>query len=128
VVGTSRRSDASGGLVTEPTKDAGAVSDTKSLGAVVQIDDGKIRAHLDEMVRSTVEETLNALLAAEVSKSPICALYFKPIALDLCDVNMSIFAIYPRNKKISIVRTENGCMVTSFKIPTLITKGDTVVD
>jgi len=45
--------------------DAGAVSDTKPLGAVVQIDDGKIRSHLDEMVRSTVEETLNALLDAE---------------------------------------------------------------
>jgi putative transposase len=45
--------------------DAGAVSDTKSLGAVVQIDDGKIRAHLDEVVRATVEETLNALLDAE---------------------------------------------------------------
>ena len=49
----------------EPTMDAGAVSDPKSLGAVVQIDEGKIRAHLDEMVRSTVEETLNALLDAE---------------------------------------------------------------
>ena len=45
--------------------DAGAVSDTKSLGAVVQIDEGKIRAHLDEVVRATVEETLNALLDAE---------------------------------------------------------------
>jgi len=40
-----------------PTKDAGAVSDTTPLGALVQIDDGKIPAHLDEMVRSTVEET-----------------------------------------------------------------------
>jgi transposase-like protein len=49
----------------EPTMDAGAVSDTKSLGAVVQIEDGKIRAHLDEVVRATVEETLNALLDAE---------------------------------------------------------------
>jgi putative transposase len=49
----------------EPTMDAGAVSDTKPLGAVVQIDDGKIRAHLDEVVRATVEETLNALLDAE---------------------------------------------------------------
>src|ERR1700685_119483 len=49
----------------EPTMDAGAVSDTKSLGAVVQIDEGKIRAHLDEVVRATVEETLNALLDAE---------------------------------------------------------------
>ncbi len=45
--------------------DAGAVSDPKSLGAVVQIDEGKIRAHLDEVVRATVEETLNALLDAE---------------------------------------------------------------
>ncbi len=49
----------------EPTMDAVAGSETKSLGSVVQIDDGKIRAHLDEMVRSTVEETLNALLDAE---------------------------------------------------------------
>jgi hypothetical protein len=40
-------------------------SDSKALGAVVQIDDGKIRAHLDEVVRATVEETLNALLDAE---------------------------------------------------------------
>jgi transposase-like protein len=32
---------------------------------VVQIDEGKIRAHLDEVVRNTVEETLNALLDAE---------------------------------------------------------------
>jgi putative transposase len=49
----------------EPTMDAGAVSDPKSLGAVVQIDEGKIRAHLDEVVRATAEETLNALLDAE---------------------------------------------------------------
>jgi putative transposase len=49
----------------EPTMDAGAVSDTKPLGAVVPIDDGKIRAHLDKVVRATVEETLNALLDAE---------------------------------------------------------------
>src|ERR1700722_7796302 len=52
----------------EPTMDAGAVSDTKSLGAVVQIDEGKIRAHLDEVVRATVEETLNALLDAEADQ------------------------------------------------------------
>jgi hypothetical protein len=32
---------------------------------VVQIDEGRIQAHLDEVVRSTVEETLNALLDAE---------------------------------------------------------------
>jgi putative transposase len=35
---------------------------------VVQIDEGKIQAHLDEVVRSTVEETLNALLDAEADQ------------------------------------------------------------
>ena len=40
-------------------------SETKPLGAVVQVDEGKIRAHLDEVVRAMVEETLNALQDAE---------------------------------------------------------------
>lgn len=35
------------------------------LGGVVRIDDGRIQAHLDAVVRSTVEEALNALLDAE---------------------------------------------------------------
>jgi transposase-like protein len=38
------------------------------LGPVVQIDEGRIQAHLDEVVRSTVEETLNALLDAEADE------------------------------------------------------------
>ncbi len=51
----------------EPTMEAGVESEggQKPLGPVVQIDEGKIKAHLDEVVRSTVEETLNALLDAE---------------------------------------------------------------
>jgi putative transposase len=49
----------------EPTE---AGSETKALGSVVQIDEGKIQAHLDEVVRSTVEETLNALLDAEADQ------------------------------------------------------------
>lgn len=49
----------------EPTE---AGSETKTLGSVVQIDEGKIQAHLDEVVRSTVEETLNALLDAEADQ------------------------------------------------------------
>src|SRR5664279_4699537 len=40
----------------------------RSLNQVVQIDDGRIAAHLDEVVRSTVEETLNALLDAEADR------------------------------------------------------------
>jgi hypothetical protein len=52
----------------EPTMEAGveAENGTKgNLGPVVQIDEGRIQVHLDEVVRSTVEETLNALLDAE---------------------------------------------------------------
>ena len=51
----------------EPTMGVSVESENeaKQLGGVVQIDEGKIRAHLDEVVRATVEETLNALLDAE---------------------------------------------------------------
>ena len=52
----------------EPTMEAGVGSDAgvkPVTGPVVQIDEGRIQAHLDEVVRSTVEETLNALLDAE---------------------------------------------------------------
>jgi len=55
----------------EPSKEAGseAVSGTRpGLGPVVQIDEGRIQAHLDEVVRATVEETLNALLDAEADE------------------------------------------------------------
>jgi transposase-like protein len=38
---------------------------TKRLSKVIRIDESEIRGHLDEMVRGTVEETLNALLDAE---------------------------------------------------------------
>ena len=52
----------------EPTMEAGvgpASGSTPGLGPVVQIDEKRIAAHLDEVVRATVEETLNALLDAE---------------------------------------------------------------
>lgn len=41
---------------------------TKELGRVVHIDEGKIRGHLDEMVRGTVEQNLNDLLDAEADR------------------------------------------------------------
>jgi putative transposase len=50
----------------EPTEAAG--KESKALGSVVQIDEGKIQAHLDQVVRATVEETLNALLDAEADQ------------------------------------------------------------
>jgi transposase-like protein len=55
----------------EPLMDSSAkgASEVKTgLGSVVQIDDVRIQAHLDEVVRATVEETLNALLDAEADR------------------------------------------------------------
>jgi transposase-like protein len=52
----------------EPTMEAGVepAGGMKAVaGPVVQIDEGRIQAHLDEVVRATVEETLNTLLDAE---------------------------------------------------------------
>ncbi len=46
----------------EPTMEAGLepAGGMKTVpGPVVQIDEGRIQAHLDEVVRATVEETLN---------------------------------------------------------------------
>lgn len=40
----------------------------KKLSNVISIDQGKIQSHLDTMVRSTVEETLNAFLDAEADR------------------------------------------------------------
>ena len=43
-------------------------SSERELGQVVKIDEGRIRDHLGEMVRGTVEETLNSLLEAEAEE------------------------------------------------------------
>lgn len=40
-------------------------NETKALGKVFQIDDSRIQDHLGELVRGTVEETVNAMLDAE---------------------------------------------------------------
>src|SRR6188768_4126349 len=44
------------------------MSDEKPMGHVIQIDEARIRDHLGEMVRGTVEETLNAMLDAEADR------------------------------------------------------------
>ena len=41
---------------------------TKPLSKVIRIDESEIRGHLDEMVRGTVEEALNAMLDAEADE------------------------------------------------------------
>ncbi len=44
------------------------MSDEKPMCQVIQIDEARIRDHLGEMVRGTVEETLNAMLDAEADQ------------------------------------------------------------
>src|ERR1700716_1523916 len=44
------------------------MSDEKPMGQVIQIDEARIRDHLGEMIRGTVEETLNAMLDAEADR------------------------------------------------------------
>ena len=39
--------------------------DTRKLDNVIQIDEAQVRGHLSELVRGSVEETLNELLDAE---------------------------------------------------------------
>jgi putative transposase len=46
-------------------EEVAGVTEAQALGKVIRIDEAQIQAHLDQMVRSTVEETLNALLDAE---------------------------------------------------------------
>jgi len=48
--------------------DASKGEGVRGLNQVVQIDEGRIQQHLDEVVRSTVEETLNGLLDAEADR------------------------------------------------------------
>jgi putative transposase len=45
-----------------------SMSDEKAMGQVFQIDEARIRDHLGEMVRGTVEETLNVPLDAEADR------------------------------------------------------------
>ncbi len=41
---------------------------TKQLGKVIKIDQTEVQKHVDEVVRGTVEETLNALLEEEADR------------------------------------------------------------
>jgi len=47
----------------------GAKEGTGSLGAAFSVDAEQVRSHLDEVVRGTVEQTLNALLDAEADRA-----------------------------------------------------------
>ena len=52
----------------KPTNQGEVRQDVGKLSQVIQIGEGKIQEHLGEVVRSTVEETLNAMLDAEADR------------------------------------------------------------
>src|SRR5207245_7383097 len=52
----------------KPTKQGEAPQEVAKESQVIQSDEGQIQAHLGEAVRSTVEETLNAMLDAEADR------------------------------------------------------------
>ncbi len=53
---------------------------SKNVGKVIQIDEDQIRKHLGELVRGSVEETLNKLLDAEADKLCNAARYERTAA------------------------------------------------
>ena len=52
----------------EPTNQNEASKEAVKLSQVIQIDEGKTQEHLGEVVRNTVEETLNAMRDAEADR------------------------------------------------------------
>jgi hypothetical protein len=48
---------------------------TKELGQVIQIDDDRVRDYLKNVVRGSVEDTLNAMLDAEAERLCNASLY-----------------------------------------------------
>ena len=41
---------------------------TKKLRSTIQVDEGQLQGHVDEVVRTSVEETLNTMLEAEADQ------------------------------------------------------------
>ena len=66
----------------EPTNQKETGQEVAKLSQVIQIDEGKIQAHLGEVVRSTVEETLNAMLDAEADRLCRAERYAPRLRLD----------------------------------------------
>ncbi len=63
--------------------------DTKVLDKVVSIDDKRIKNHLDELVRDSVEETLNSLLDAEADA--MCGVQRYERSADRVDTRAGIY-------------------------------------
>ena len=67
----------------------------RPMGQVIKIDEARIRDHLGEMVRGTVEETLNAMLDAEADELCGAGRYVShPGRLYGCFLNSSGLILY----------------------------------
>jgi len=56
---------------------------TRNLGKVIKINESAVKDHLGEMVRSTVEETLNQMLDDEANRMCNAENYQEPITCEL---------------------------------------------
>src|SRR5688572_4004380 len=54
--------------LTREVSEGNGHKETEALKGALVVDTDKVRGHLDEVVRSTVEETLNAMLDAEADR------------------------------------------------------------
>ncbi len=74
------RSTADASVLTEEGS-ANGPADTanRSLNGVIVVDAEKVRGHLDEVVRSTVEQTLNQLLDKEADRVAGAGRYERPV-------------------------------------------------
>ena len=106
---------------------------TKRLSKVIRIDESEIRGHLDEMVRGTVEETLNALLDAEADEmcnaqcyehSPECidtwaGSYKRKLHTKVGEVEMTVPKLRKQTFETAIIeryRHRSSCMMVLLNI------------
>ena len=64
--------------------------DDKAMGEVIRIDEARVRDHLGEMVRGTVEETLNAMLDAEADQLCGAGSYERKLHTKAGEVNLKV--------------------------------------
>src|SRR5580700_6306444 len=77
------------------------MSDEKPMGQVIQIDEGRIRDHLGEMVRGTVEETLNASWMPKQTSSAVPA--DRTLQTSAGEVNLKIPKLRPQTFETAII-------------------------
>lgn len=101
----------------EPTNQGEASQEVSKLSQVIQIDEGKVQVHLGEVVRSTVEETLNAMLDAEADR--LChAEHYNQIDASANvrkTLDSTITNVYPRSPVCEMSRANSSLLAQVFR-------------